>query len=78
MQNRWRIADKLQLLKRNAEGNIVPCLPMVFHDGDFVEATAYVDIVTKGKGFSGNRDVHFVLQKLVQLKASKDIAVSRL
>lgn len=75
MQSRWCIAEKLKLFKRNSEGKIVPCLPMVFRDGDFVEVTAHVDIVSRGKGSRGQHDVHFVLEHLIQIKSKKDLAV---
>lgn len=77
MQNRWRIAEKLALRKVTSAGRYMPCLPMVFREGDFVEVTAFVDVISKGRGPNCQRDVRYVIMQITQLKATKDIAVSR-
>lgn len=78
MAAEWRINSKPQFLRQDANGEHIITTPALFNFGDFVEATAIVDVLFKDKPGKESNEVlvHLVMRQILRLYSSQQLCVS--
>lgn len=80
MASEWRINARPQFLRQDANGQLIVTTPASFNLGDFVEATAAVDVLFKDKPGKEPNEVlvHLVMREVVRLYSSQQLCVSHI
>ena len=78
LSKEWRPNPRPKFYRLDESGNLLNTKPEVLEAGDFVEVTAFLDLVTKERhdGKPNTVSVGLGLQSIIQLMTNSDVQVS--